>query len=360
MPYEIALLVCVVSQLKDDGKLSSPSFKKWAWIKESSSRKKQIEEKQKMRKIAWITSQKRFHGFFNGSRKAILWGNVDKRMVLQKMQYNLNFQGYIIARKNHDRLTCLKYFVKKAGNGSNQRLAWISKQRKMFPMCSRKVIEKIRKNIRANKPGTAQVGAISKAQKQQKDFQVFSSTVPEKPKSWTELAHQRRHFEIFHPLCRKSSKKIEGGALLVKKIEKSLTMPKKLKGETLWDFSTSVLSENSKKLKGGPFGEKIRKKVSQSRKYSKGVPFGPFEFLRCKNTTPQAFKVFYLALVCFWSESYTVTLRINVNLKLSGLFSSLFVIRFSLIFEKKLAVGGKQKRAFYLNLLSKNCKILRL
>ena len=36
---------------------------------------------------------------------------------------------------------------------------------------------------RKNKPGTAQVGAISKAQKQQKDFQVFSSTVPEKPKS---------------------------------------------------------------------------------------------------------------------------------------------------------------------------------
>ena len=30
--------------------------------------------------------------------------------------------------------------------------------------------------------GTAQVGAISKAQKQQKDFQVFSSTVPENPK----------------------------------------------------------------------------------------------------------------------------------------------------------------------------------
>ena len=42
----------------------------------------------------------------------------------------------------------------------------------------------------------------------------------------------------------------------MKKIEKSLTMPKKLKGGTLWDFSTSILSENIKKLKGGPFGEK--------------------------------------------------------------------------------------------------------
>ena len=113
-----------------------------------------------------------------------------------------------------------------------------------------------------NKPGTAQVGAISKAQKQQKDFKVskylFSSTVPEKPKSWTELAHQREHFEIFHPFCGKSLKKI-GGALLVNKkfLKKSVTMPKKTERGTLWDFSTSVLSENSKKLKGGPFGEKI-------------------------------------------------------------------------------------------------------
>ena len=39
--------------------------------------------------------------------------------------------------------------------------------------------------------------------------------------------------------------------------EKSLTMPKKLKGGTLWDFPTSILSQNSKKLKGGPFGEKF-------------------------------------------------------------------------------------------------------
>ena len=34
--------------------------------------------------------------------------------------------------------------------------------------------------------------------------------------------------------------------------KKSLTMPKKLKGGTLWDFSTSILSENIKKLKGDP------------------------------------------------------------------------------------------------------------
>ena len=121
-----------------------------------------------------------------------------------------------------------------------------------------------------NKPGTAQVGAISKAQKQQKDFQVFSSTVPEKPKSWTELAHQRRHWN-FSSILSQIIKKIEGGALLVKKIlSKKSHNAEKTKRGTLWDFSTSVLSKNSKKLKGGPFGKIFfRKKVSQSRKYSK-------------------------------------------------------------------------------------------
>ena len=52
-------------------------------------------------------------------------------------------------------------------------------------------------------------------------------------------------------------------------LEKSLTMPKKLKGWTLWGFSTSILSQNIKKLKGGPFGEKNNfsgKKDSQCRK----------------------------------------------------------------------------------------------
>ena len=47
-----------------------------------------------------------------------------------------------------------------------------------------------------------------------------------------------------------------GGALLVKKnFEKKSHNAEKTERGTLWDFSTSVLSENSKKLKGGPFGE---------------------------------------------------------------------------------------------------------
>ena len=46
----------------------------------------------------------------------------------------------------------------------------------------------------------------------------------------------------------------------------------------------------------------------------------------------------------------------NVNLKLSGLYSSLFVIRFSLIFQKKLVVGGKQKRAPFCCKMSQKLK----
>ena len=45
---------------------------------------------------------------------------------------------------------------------------------------------------------------------------------------------------------------------------KSLTMPKKLKGGTLWDFPTSLLSQNIKKMQGDPLRKKIPKKMSRS------------------------------------------------------------------------------------------------
>ena len=51
------------------------------------------------------------------------------------------------------------------------------------------------------------------------------------------------------------------------KIEESLIIPKKTERGTLWDFPTSILSQNSKKIEGGPFGGKFfRKKVTQCRK----------------------------------------------------------------------------------------------
>ena len=50
--------------------------------------------------------------------------------------------------------------------------------------------------------------------------------------------------------------------------EKISQCRKKLKGGTLWDFSTSILSQNIKKMQGDPLGKKFffGKKVSQCRK----------------------------------------------------------------------------------------------
>ena len=49
-------------------------------------------------------------------------------------------------------------------------------------------------------------------------------------------------------------------------------LQKKLKGRTLWDFSTSILLQNSKKLKGAFRGEKSF--FEKSRTVPKNGPFG--------------------------------------------------------------------------------------
>ena len=42
-------------------------------------------------------------------------------------------------------------------------------------------------------------------------------------------------------------------------------MPKKLKGGTLWDFPTSILSQNIKKMQGDPLREKNFEKKSEKK-----------------------------------------------------------------------------------------------
>ena len=55
-------------------------------------------------------------------------------------------------------------------------------------------------------------------------------------------------------------------------------MPKKLKGGTLWDVLTSILSQNIKKNAGGPFEKKkFRKKIRKKclavpKKIERGEP----------------------------------------------------------------------------------------
>ena len=84
------------------------------------------------------------------------------------------------------------------------------------------------------------------------------------PKNWK--GDPLRFFNI-HSVAK--HQKIERGIFLFP--GENLTMPKKLKGGTLWDFPTSILSQNIKKMQGGPFEEKkFRKKCLAVPKKMKG------------------------------------------------------------------------------------------
>ena len=137
-----------------------------------------------------------------------------------------------------------------------------------------------------NKPGTAQVGAISKAQKQQKDLKRSEYSLlryrknPKVEQKWRTRGDTLRFF-IHSVANQKNWRKGTFGEKIFfwKKVSQCR---KNWKAGTLWDFSTSVLSENSKKIEGVTlWGIFFWKKVSQSRKYSKGVeyPLVPLSFL---------------------------------------------------------------------------------
>ena len=73
--------------------------------------------------------------------------------------------------------------------------------------------------------------------------------------------------------------------------EKSHNAEKKLKGGTLWDFSTSILSQNIKKMQGGPFEEKkFRKKMSRSAEKNEKV-FGLARYGMLRGKTGKTFLV---------------------------------------------------------------------
>ena len=81
---------------------------------------------------------------------------------------------------------------------------------------------------------------------------------------------------------------MKGGKFLFS--EKNLCR-KKLKGGTLWDFPTSILSQNSKKLKGGPLGEKFpEKSLAVPKKMERG-PFGLAGYGMLRGKTGKTFLV---------------------------------------------------------------------
>ena len=64
------------------------------------------------------------------------------------------------------------------------------------------------------------------------------------------------------------------------KLEKSLTMPKETERGTLWDFSTSILSENIQKFKGDPLVNFFSKEKShRGENTPREYPLAPLNFL---------------------------------------------------------------------------------
>ena len=82
-------------------------------------------------------------------------------------------------------------------------------------------------------------------------------------------------FGIFQHSGRKTSIKLKGDPLTEKQSKKSPKMSKKLEEWTLWNFLTSILSQNIKKIEEGrdPLVGKFFKKVPQFRKKIKGGPY---------------------------------------------------------------------------------------
>ena len=84
--------------------------------------------------------------------------------------------------------------------------------------------------------------------------------------------------------------KLEGGKIFI--FGKNLTMPKKTDKGTLWDFSASILSQNSRKNEGGSFGEIFSEKKSHSaEKNWKGGPFGLARYCMLRGKTGKTFLV---------------------------------------------------------------------
>ena len=102
-----------------------------------------------------------------------------------------------------------------------------------------------RKAPTKNKPGTAQVGAIAKAQKKQNDFKVSCTLFYS--------SRMRKKFPIFF--------------LIFLKFLVSRIVPKNLKGG-LWNFSNIHSVAKEKKIEGGTLWrhwKNLQKKVSRSR-----------------------------------------------------------------------------------------------
>ena len=73
--------------------------------------------------------------------------------------------------------------------------------------------------------------------------------------------------------------------------EKKSHNAEKLKAETLWGFPTSILTQNSKKIQDRPFGEKNSEKSLAVPKKLKGGTFGLARYGMLRGKTGKTFLV---------------------------------------------------------------------
>ena len=119
-----------------------------------------------------------------------------------------------------------------------------------------------------NKPEPAQVGAINKAQKKQKNFQVsiYSTRKSKKQKKWAEWRAGPASASSWRakwgtlPKFSTFLSQLKGGPFGENtNFRKKVSQCRKTERGTFWGFSTSILSQNIKKIEVGNifiFGKK--------------------------------------------------------------------------------------------------------
>ena len=107
--------------------------------------------------------------------------------------------------------------------------------------------------------------------------QVFSFTVPEKPKKWTELAHRDPLAQkwdalgFFNISVAKYEKHEEEPFEVIENLsEKSQSSEKKLKGGIFGVFNIHSVAKHQK-IEGGPLVKKFRNKISEWQKTWKEI-----------------------------------------------------------------------------------------
>ena len=150
-------------------------------------------------------------------------------------------------------------------------------------MCSSILIEKttlVNLTVpKKDEKGTLETRKIFLAEEHNFPNSIIKETSRDRPKSapYPRLKYSKRTSKCqFTVLENRKAKKMDRvarrGPL---KRKKNSQCRKKLKGGTLWDFSTSILSQNSKKkLKGDPLGKNFfsKKKSRSAEKNERGDP----------------------------------------------------------------------------------------